>query len=164
MKFLTCSLNSCTTFFKGTEGGKAFFFPFANRQCWLKLINNLVGYMSQLILSPIVAFLSGLLAQLLGLSISARRIHFGSRGLSDTSPKCIDPEVLEKLPTGTRKVTCTYCFFFVCVCDRRLVVLAGYVQTSALNFSAVVCIRNRDKYALLKQISLIAICGAYDTI
>ena len=118
MKFLTCSLNSCTTFFKGTEGGKAFFFPFANRQCRLKVINNLVGYMSQLILSPIVTFLSGLLASLLGLSISARPIHFGSRGLSDTSPRCIDPEGLERLRTGTRKVTCTYCFFFVC--GRRL--------------------------------------------
>ena len=162
MKFLTCSLNSCTTFFKGTEGGKAFFFPFANRQCRLKVINNLVGYMSQLILSPIVTFLSGLLASLLGLSISTRPIHFGSRGLSDTSPKYIDPEGLERLRTGTRKVTCTYCFFFCVVAGS--VVLADYVQTSALNFSAVVCIRNRDKYALLKQISLIAICGAYDTV
>ena len=99
--------------FKGTEGGKAFFFPFANRQCRLKVINNLVGYMSQLILSPIVTFLSGLLASLLGLSISTRPIHFGSRGLSDTSARCIDPEGLERLRTGTRKVTCTYCFFFV---------------------------------------------------
>ena len=148
MKFLTCSLNSCTTFFKGTEGGKAFFFPFTNRWCRLKVINNLVGYMSQLILSPIVTFLSGLLASLLGLSISARPIHFGSRGLSDTSARCIDPEGLERLRTGTRKVTCTYCFFFCVVAGS--VVLAGYVQTSALNFSAVVCIRNRDKYALLK--------------
>ena len=73
--------------------------------------------MSQLILSPIVTFLSGLLASLLGLSISARPIHFGSRGLSDTSPKYIDPEGLERLRTGTRKVTCTYCFF---LCGRRL--------------------------------------------
>lgn len=113
MKFLTCSLNSCTTFCKGTEGRKAFFFPFANRQCRLKVINNLVGYMSQLILSSIVTFLSGLLASLLGLSISARPIHFGSRGLSDTSARCIDPEGLERLRTGTRKVTCTYCFFCV---------------------------------------------------
>lgn len=119
MKFLTCSLNSCTTFCKGTEGRKAFFFPFANRQCRLKVINNLVGYMSQLILSPIVTFLSGLLAQLLGLSISARPIHFGSRGLSDTSARCIDPEGLERLRIyGDQKSDLHVLFFFLC--GRRL--------------------------------------------